>query len=160
MIRAFAELNKKFPHTRLILVGDGNERPNLEELVAELALNNSVIFTGYRTNPYEFIHLFDVFLLTSLSEGTSMTLLEAMSAGKPCIASNAGGNPEIVTDQKTGLIFPNKDHSALVNSLVQITKDKSLRLKFGAEALDQFNKSFSSIKMQKTFGDIYTKLCE
>ncbi len=160
MIRAFAELNKKHPHTRLILVGDGSERPNLEALVAELALNDSVIFTGYRTNPYEFIHLFDVFLLTSLSEGTSMTLLEAMSAGKPCIASDAGGNPEIVTDQKTGLIFPSKDEIALVNALLQLTENESLRSQFGAEALSQFNHRFSSKKMQKTFGDIYTKLCK
>ena len=160
MIRAFAESNKKHPHTRLILVGDGSERSNLEVVVAELDLNNSVIFTGYRTNPYEFIHLFDVFLLTSLSEGTSMTLLEAMSAGKPCIASDAGGNPEIVTDKKTGLIFPNKGKSSLVNALVQITEDESLRLKFGAEALNQFNNRFSSEKMQKNFSDIYTQLCK
>ena len=67
---------------------------------------------------------------------------------------------DVMGGQKTGLFFPNKDKPALVNALVKITENESLRSKFGAEALNQFNKRFSYQKMQAAFGDIYTKLCK
>jgi glycosyltransferase involved in cell wall biosynthesis len=158
MIRGFAEALKKYPHLRLVLVGDGPERTTLNELVAHLGITDQVIFVGYQPHPHRYVHLFDVFLLTSLSEGTSMTLLEAMSAGKPCIVSAAGGNPEIVSHNKTGLVFPNNDQAAYVAALHRLIENENDRLTMSAEAISVFDTHFTAKVMQHRFLDIYQTL--
>ena len=90
MIAAFARLLNTHPGAALIIVGDGEERASLEKQVTELGIADSVRFTGYINNPANVLGIMDVFLLSSLSEGTSMTLLEAMSLKKPCIVTTSG----------------------------------------------------------------------
>jgi glycosyltransferase involved in cell wall biosynthesis len=159
MLKGFAQALVKHPNIHLVMVGDGPERENLERLVKELRnIGHSVHFTGYQPQPTRYINLFDVFLLTSLSEGTSMTLLEAMSAGKPCIVSNAGGNPEIVVHQKNGLVFPSNNGTALAHAMIQIIESEALRTKFSAEALGMFDQRFTAAVMQRRFLEIYQQL--
>jgi len=158
MIKAFAKVLEKHPHVRLVMVGDGEERARLEALVNELNLEGSVIFTGYQTMTNQYVYLFDVFLLTSLSEGTSMTLLEAMSAGKPCIVSNAGGNPEIVSHNLTGLVFANENEKELIQAMLFLTESRDLRLKFSTEAISVFDEQFTAERMQTEFLTLYNEL--
>lgn len=160
MIRGFAKALNTHSNIRLVLVGDGPERETLAQLVDELDLQDAVHFTGYQPEPKRYINLFDAFLLTSLSEGTSMTLLEAMSVGKPCIASNAGGNPEIVSHEKTGLIFPSENEPELVNAMNRLIADEALRARFSAEAIGTFDARFTAAVMQKRFMAIYKSLTE
>ena len=83
MIKAFSKTLRERNNLILLLVGDGELRPTLEAIVKEEGISNNVRFTGYIKDPSQFIDLMDIFLLSSLSEGTSMTLLEAMSLSKP-----------------------------------------------------------------------------
>lgn len=160
MIRGFARALVNHPNIRLVMVGDGPERESLESLVKKLGIEHAVHFTGYQPEPKRYINLFDVFLLTSLSEGTSMTLLEAMSVGKPCIVSNAGGNPEIVGHEKTGLVFPSEHEPELVKAMNRLIEDEALRTQFSAEAIGTFDSRFTAAVMQQRFMDIYKNLAD
>ena len=100
MLNAFSVVLEQQPNSTLIIVGDGDERTNIETCINQLNIASNVILTGYQTKPQNYLALMDVYLLSSLSEGTSMTLLEAMSLSKPCVVTNAGGNPEIITDNE------------------------------------------------------------
>lgn len=106
LINAFAELTKEFPDLVLLIVGDGPERDNLEQLANSLGIKNNVIFAGFKSPPTDYMALIALFLLPSLSEGTSMTLLEAMSLGIPCLVSDVGGNPEVIHRPELGDVFP------------------------------------------------------
>ena len=106
MLRAHALLIENHPDTRAVIVGDGPERGALEALAAELGIADSVLFTGYRSDVRALMAAFDVYLNTSTYEGVSLTILEAMAASLPVIASPVGGNPEVVIDQETGLLVP------------------------------------------------------
>ena len=106
MLRAHALLVENHPDTRAVIVGDGPERGALEALAAELGIADSVIFTGYRSDVRALMAAFDVYLNTSTYEGVSLTILEAMAASLPVIATPVGGNPEVVIDRETGLLVP------------------------------------------------------
>ncbi len=96
MLKAFVQLAQKDAHLTLLIVGDGPERSALVNLARELKISSRVIFAGFQSPATDYMAIMDIFLLPSLSEGTSMTLLEAMSLGIPCIVSDVGGNAEVV----------------------------------------------------------------
>lgn len=154
MVRAFAEVVKTNPTARLIIVGDGPERDSLTALVNELALTDTVIFTGFIAKPADYINLLDVFLLTSLSEGTSMTLLEAMSAGKPSIVTDVGGNPELINHAALGSVVQLNTES--IAQAMQEWADKHAVQQIEMDAIKQkFSKRFSSATMVEHFYTLY-----
>mgnify|MGYP000324001281 CR=1 FL=1 len=155
MIKAFADVLKDFPSAHLFIVGDGEERDKLEKLVDALSIQKNVVFTGYIAKPANYIALFDVFLLSSLSEGTSMTLLEAMSVGKPCIATDAGGNPEIIIHDKNGLVAPNNDKLAFSDKMKKLLSTSGLETFYGNNAKEIFEKKFSETLMNLKYADFY-----
>lgn len=106
LLEAFALLAPDFPDLVLLLVGDGPERQNLEQRVNKLNISEQVIFAGFKSPATDYMALMELFLLPSLSEGTSMTLLEAMSLGIPCLVSDVGGNPEVIHHPELGEVFP------------------------------------------------------
>jgi sugar transferase (PEP-CTERM/EpsH1 system associated) len=108
LIKAFARFAAEQP-AELVIVGDGQERQALESLAAELGVASRVHFTGARRDIPSMLASLDLFVLPSLSEGLSLTLLEAMAAARPVIATHVGGNPEVISDGKNGLLVPS-DH--------------------------------------------------
>lgn len=154
MIEAFSMVLKECPNTYLFIVGDGEEREKLENLVDRLHIRCNVIFTGYIAKPVNYIALFDIFLLSSLSEGTSMTLLEAMSLGKPSVVTDAGGNPEVIESGVSGLISTN-NHALKYsqNILKAINTFKNIAWK--ENSLNTFNERFHMKKMTKNYQSIY-----
>ncbi len=102
---------------RLVIVGDGPERRNLEAMVAETAGIRAPILTGYRPDVDRFYGLFDVFVLNSFAEGMSNTLLEAMASGLPVVCTPVGANPELVRHGERGLHVPVGDDNALASAL-------------------------------------------
>lgn len=156
MLEAFSKVIKQHPNTTLIMVGDGEERDNIERMIGQYNLKDSVILTGYQTNPINFLAIMDIFLLSSLSEGTSMTLLEAMSLSKPCVVTDAGGNPEIILNGENGLVSPNGDcdkFAQAVNSLI-----KNGYKEFEVNARTRFDKYFSEQAMNLQFSELYRTL--
>ena len=139
----------------LLIIGDGEIRSNLEKLVKQLDISDKVIFTGFQVNPVDYLQLMDIFLLPSLSEGTAMTLLEAMSLSKPCIVTDVGGNPEIIEDKVNGLVTPSDDENMLAAACDLLLKESKLRKKLGDAGRAQFEERFTVQNMLKNYQKIY-----
>ena len=149
-----ALLDQDFP-VRLLLVGDGPERDNLEKLAAELNLGESVIFTGFQSEPADYLSLMDIFLLPSFTEGTSMTLLEAMSLGITTVATRVGGTPEIVADGETGKLFESNDLPAFTRAIQELLQAPDALSKMSQQARRRFEKRFSAEQMVQQYEHCY-----
>ena len=158
MLRAFQRAHKELPNLKLLVVGDGPQRDELHALSKELNLNDSVIFTGFQPKPQAYLALMDVFLLPSLSEGTSMTLLEAMSFGKPSIATAVGGTPEILQHQETGLLTANKDEDGLTHAMLTLGGSETLRKTYGSQARQHYEKRFTLSAMTRQYEALYERI--
>jgi glycosyltransferase involved in cell wall biosynthesis len=130
LIRAFAKIAKQDPKPQLLLVGDGPAFDALRQLAVALGLSDRVRFAGYQARPEHFLHLMDIFALTSRLEGMPLAILEAWAAGRPVIASRVGGVPKLVTAGLTGLLFDSGDEAALSEamSLLLASPDEARRL--------------------------------
>jgi len=155
MINAFHKAKQVFPDLKLVLIGDGAKMQDLKKLTASLGLEQDVIFTGFLDNPQRYITLFEIFLLSSFSEGTSMTLLEAMSLSIPCVVTNVGGNPEIVLHDKTGLVVSSDHVDDFSNSIVQLLSNKEKREEFGKSGKNRFLKNFLATQMIEKYQSLY-----
>lgn len=157
MLRAFHEMSKTHPQVRLVIVGDGPERPALEAYVRQQRLEDNVTFPGFRDDIDTLLPEADVFLLTSHYEGISIALLEAMRAGLPAIGTTVGGIPETVIDGKTGLLVTPDGQEALVKAMAKLAASKSLRDEMGKQGYDYFMQEFSLATMLARYQQLYTK---
>lgn len=158
MIRAFHKVLERHPDTILLMVGDGEMRETLEGLTSELCISDNVIFTGYISKPATYLAMMDIFLLSSLSEGTSMTLLEAMSLGKPCVVTDAGGNAEVIQDGKNGIVCENDSTRAFVDGIDSAMYRDPASMQ--RSALTIFEDKFIVSKMVDNYNKIYSVLFE
>ena len=147
MLEAFAKVHQKHPDTRLLLVGDGPEREALEQSASVLGINDVVIFTGFTNTPAHYLALMDLFLLSSDTEGTSMTLLEAMSLGLPVVATKAGGTPEIVDHDVTGLLTPVGDRDAFADGIEALLANPDQLRERGINGRAKFVQKYSAESM-------------
>jgi glycosyltransferase involved in cell wall biosynthesis len=123
LVRAMAEL----PRARLVLFGDGEERANLESLAERLGLSERVHFAGWVSSPWDTSFQIDIFAMPSRREGFGITAVEAMMSRIPVVASDAGGIPEIVEHERTGLLVPVDDPKALAEAIGRLLDDPQLR---------------------------------
>jgi glycosyltransferase involved in cell wall biosynthesis len=158
MIKAFKKVKDKNRNTHLLIVGDGEIRTELEALVTDLELEKEVTFTGFQKNPYRFHKIIDVFLLTSFSEGASMTLLEAMSFSTPCIVTDVGGNPELVKQQKEGIVINPNDGKALVSNIETLLNNEDIVRKMSQNSRQTFLLKFTVNKMASSYVSLYKKV--
>ena len=116
LIEALVEVKKIFPKIRCFIVGEGSEsyRKQLVRLVEKKDLSSHINFVGFQEDVYEYLNVFDVFVLSSIIEGLGIALLEAMAMSKPIVASSVGGVPEVIADGKTGILVPPKNSKALM----------------------------------------------
>jgi len=138
-------------------VGDGEEMQNIERCINENSLNDNVILVGYEPQPVNHIALMNIFLLSSLSEGTSMTLLEAMSIAKPCVVTDAGGNPEIVQNTVNGFVTENANAAEFALGINRVIDSIATSSVLGDASKTIFDKLFSETQMNKSFTQIYQK---
>lgn len=155
MINAFKEVHGKNANTRLLLVGDGDERSMLENLAREAGVEDSVIFTGFQQETAKLMSLIDIYLLTSFSEGTSMTLLEAMSSGTCSIVTGVGGNVELIEHESSGVIVESEDTPALASWMSVLATDQEKCRALGDEAAKVFNENFSITTMIDGYSRTY-----
>ncbi len=153
LIEATALIRTTRP-VRLVIVGDGQERAALERLVAERGLASDVSFLGHRDDARDWLAGCDLFVNCSISEGVSLTILEAMAAGLPVIATRVGGTPEVVTPD-CGVLVPPRAPRAIADALAQSGQDASLRASFGAAARRRAETSFSLDRMIRRYRDVY-----
>jgi len=157
---AFKEIVKNYPQVKLIIVGDGPLREELKEKSYQLGIKNKVIFMGERDNVSEILKTFDIFVLPSLNEGMSNTILEAMATGIPVIASNVGGNPELVIDGRTGFLFSPNDVESLVQKIKTYILHPELKQKHGYNARKRVEEKFSLDQMVRRYEELYVELVE
>ncbi len=141
-----------------LLVGEGALKEELKILCADLKIEKNVIFAGERSDIPEILSLTDIFVLPSLREGLPLTILEAMACGKPVIATNVGGIPEIVKDGITGILVSPEDSGALYSAMNELLDDRERREKMGRNGKRVCNESFSSKTMVGKIEDLYDSL--
>ena len=156
MLDAFAAARKKNPNLYLIMIGDGTERNKIENKINKLSLNSFVTLTGYQANPSNYLSIFNIFLLSSLSEGTSMTLLESLSLGIPCIVTDAGGNAEIIEDNYNGAVTPNADTEAFAQAILKLATTDFNDMRKSARK--RFEQRFTNTIMNEQYRAIYEQL--
>lgn len=134
LLEAIQQVAARFGATELTVVGDGPERARFEALTAELGLEKSVTFAGYRSQAEVAAHLAetDVFVLPSYAEGVPVTLMEALGSGVPVVATQVGGVSELVEHEGNGFIVRPGDVDELADRLIQLVGDAELRARFGA----------------------------
>jgi len=126
LIKAFAALLKERPDTKLVIIGDGRQRNKIENEIAESKLKDKVFLLGFKKNASSYLKAFDIFVLPSIKEGLPCTLLEAQLAKVPIVASKVGGIPEIVSDEKTGLLFDANDQENFLDKIKRLLENEEL----------------------------------
>ncbi len=158
MIRALKELLPKFPSAHFVIIGDtplNSQKGYLRSLAEKLGVNDHVHFLGVKQDIPGYLNMFDLFVLPSLSEGCSNVLQEAMATGLPIVASNVGGNPELIHHEENGLLFDVHDLNDFVSQLIRLMKDKNLREKYGQNARQSAVRDFSLQTMISAYSDFY-----
>lgn len=159
-LKAFRLLCDRFYDLTLVIVGDGPERTTIENQIRELKLSDRVHLVGHSSSPEKYMALAQVYLLTSFSEGTSMTLLEAMSLGVAPVVTNVGGNPEIIEQGISGSLVPSDDHAALVDTLTQLLEHPEQAARLGQGAREAFETRFSVATMVEKYARLYHKITD
>jgi glycosyltransferase involved in cell wall biosynthesis len=137
-IRAFVSVVKEVPAARLVIVGDGVERVQLEALAKELGIHSAIDMRGWVKGGDELYRLYEesqVVLVPSVwPENLPTVCIEAMAIGRPVIGTNTGGIPELIADGESGFIVPMRDSAALAEKILQLFHDETLRTKMGEHA--------------------------
>lgn len=158
-IRAIAELRDRHPQVRLAIVGDGPLRSQLEALVTELGLSEKVTFFGYRRDVADLLATFDVLISASRdNEGCSNSILEAMALGVPVIATNVGGNRELVQPGETGRLVGPDDPTSLANAISRTIDEREQTQTLADHARERINSQFSLERMIRDYEDLYRQL--
>ncbi len=156
MLRAFAIAVEREPRLRLWIVGDGPVRSAMERLASELGLVDSVRFWGQRLDPAAFFAAAGAFVMSSVSEGLPMSLLQAMSVGLPAIVTDVGGMQEVVELSGGGVRVPVGDASAMAEAMVRMAQDSGLRNALGGRAREAFQEHFTLRQMHEAYLRLYT----
>ncbi len=155
LLQACARLQRDMDDFRLIILGDGDQREPLQALAANLGLSGQVRMPGSRPDVWRYLASADVFALSSLSEGISISLLEAMAAQLPVVATRVGGNPEVVKDGESGLLVPPRNPEALAGALKRVLQDSALARSLGKAAASRVAGRFSLARMAADYAALY-----
>ncbi len=159
LITGFELAVKEYSNMQLWLVGDGPLRVTVEKAVKEKRLEEKVRFLGVRSDIPELMAQADIFLLPSDYEGLPLTLLEAMAAGKPVIATDVAGS-ELIIDNQTGLLVPVRSPEALAKAILYLAKNPSLREQMGRLARKVALENFDISRMVREYESLYMKTLE
>jgi glycosyltransferase involved in cell wall biosynthesis len=158
-LRAARTILDEKPEVRFVVVGDGEERPGLESLCEELGISHAVTFTGWVRDMCEVYPDTDVLALSSVNEGTPVSVIEAMASGCCVVAARAGGTVDVVRDGEDGLTVPVGDDGALAASILRVLGDADLRHRLG-EAARESAKRYGADRLVADMEELYTELVE
>lgn len=154
-LRVAAQLTERFPRARFVLIGDGPLRPGLERLAESLHLGDRVSFVGDRQDIPAVLAGLHISVLPSLSESLSNVIVESMVAGLPVVASRAGGNPEVVQDGETGLLFDSGDEVQFAAALEKLLNRPELRNTLGLRARERASALYRMAAVRDQFQELY-----
>jgi len=140
---------------RLVIVGDGELRNRVEDVLRAARASHIAWMAGFQAEASRFYNLFDIFVLPSVREGISNTLLEAQASGVPVIATAVGGNPEIVANGRAGTLVPAGDPQAMAEAIIKYVEEPELIARQGAFARRRMEEEFSLSRMLKDYERLY-----
>ncbi len=160
LVEAVARLKTRFPELKLVLAGDGFERPALVQLAEELGISDDVTFLGWVPNATlpDYYRAAAVSVIPSLEEGFGIPAAEAMGCEVPVVASDAGGLPEVVEHGVTGLVVPRGDPTALAEAIGSLLADPALRRRMGAAGRDRALRLFDWDRSAEQFERVYLEV--
>jgi glycosyltransferase involved in cell wall biosynthesis len=156
-IRATARMAAQSDRPQLVLIGSGPLQQQLESLARQLGISERVRLLGERSDARDLLPGLDAFVMPSLTEGHSIALLEAAAAGLPIIATNVGGNPEIVSHERTGLLVPADDERSICSALQRLDADRVFAGKLGAKARAWVLEHVSVLAMADAYDEVYAE---
>jgi glycosyltransferase involved in cell wall biosynthesis len=147
-----------FPDAHLVIAGEGPLRTDLERQLDELRIGHAVHLLGFRDDIPRLLKTLDVFVMSSKEEGLGTSILDAMAAGVPVVATSGGGIPEVVEDGQTGLLVAVGDAEALGRAIVRMVEDRALRTHSIAHAAAKVQAEFTWTRMAERNLRIYEEL--
>ena len=149
---------QELPDARFVILGEGELRDHLERQVKEYHLEKHVKLPGFRIDVLGCLKQFDLFVMSSVTEGLGTSLLDAMAASRAIVATTAGGIPEIVSDEVTGVLVPPRDHHAMAGQIVRLLKDAELRRRFGEAGFARVRERFTVERMVEQTAAVYARV--
>jgi len=158
LLSAIPLVLKEFPHCFFLFVGDGELKDVLIKRAKILGIKDKVFFTGFREDIPQILSILDLFVLPSHLEGLCTSLMDAMCVGVPVVATTAGGIPEVVENEKTGLLVPPKKPKALAEAIIKLLKDEDKRKIFAVEGKKRIIQNFTASQMVEKVEQVYLSL--
>ena len=158
LIEAAHLVVQEIPDARFVILGEGELREPLERQVRDHRLEKHVLLPGFRTDVIGCLKGFDVFAMSSVTEGLGTSLLDAMACSRAIVATRAGGIPEIVEDGVNGMLVPPHDHVALAHAIVELLKDAARRKTMGAAGLARVQERFTVDRMVAETARVYGRV--
>ena len=149
---------REIPDARFVILGEGELREPLERQVREYRLEKHVLLPGFRADVLGCIKGFDVFAMSSVTEGLGTSLLDAMACSRPIVATRAGGIPEIVEDGENGVLVAPRDHAAMAQAIVRLLKDAAVRQAMGDAGFARVQARFTVERMVAETASVYARV--
>jgi len=156
LLQAFKQVISEHPETYLVFAGDGPLRKSLEKNAVDMDLAKNIIFAGWRDDMARVLSIFDIFCLPSLNEGMGRVLVEAMALGKPVVASDVGGIPDLIIPGKNGFLVPPRNPGELARQILFLIKNREEAAKMGRTGKEMVS-AFSDEIMVKKIAELYEK---
>jgi glycosyltransferase involved in cell wall biosynthesis len=160
LLRAAGRLTPQWPTVRVVIVGQGPELERLRALTNELGIGDRVRFAGLRPQIPSFHFLFDISVLCSISEGFPNSLVEAMAAGRPIVATDVGGVRDAVRDGENGLLVPARNPATLADALMALLADPARRRAMGEAGAERARREFHARVVVASLADLYDRLLQ
>ncbi|MBF0217288.1 MAG: glycosyltransferase [Candidatus Omnitrophica bacterium] len=160
LFKAFKEVKKTFHNVKLLVAGDGPLRGALEKAAIQMCGAGEIIFLGNRSDVSELLRIMDIVCLSSLSEGLSLVLAEAMASGVPIVATNVGGNAELVVDGSTGFLVPPGEVESMAEAILELLNGEAKRKEMGERGRERVVNDFNILNTVDSIERIYYDLAD
>ena len=154
-IDSAAIISRQIPQARFLIVGEGSLHDKLAQRAKDLNIGEKVFFVGWREDIPEILSILDVLALASLNEAVGRVILEAGAVGKPSVATEVGGVPEIIKNNETGILVPPRDPEAMAQAVIALLKDETKRGEMGRAAKEWVRNNFNDKSMVGKLDEIY-----
>ncbi len=158
IISAMPEILKRYPAGKLVIVGNGSEMDNLKSLADDLAVSNSIHFTGFHPDPYSFVYHSDLIILPSLFEPFGLVYIEAFALSKTVVAFDTAAGNEIIKNNVTGVLVPDLDARKLAEAILDLLDDENKRTEIGMAAYQSYIEKFTVDKMADATSTYYREI--
>jgi glycosyltransferase involved in cell wall biosynthesis len=159
LLSALALVRKQVPNATLWILGQGPDRPEMEQQIADLSLGQSVRLLGFRDNPFRYMAAADLFVLSSIFEGFGNVVAEAMACGTAVVSTDCPYGPsEIITDGLSGLLVPIRDPESLAEAIIKLLTDEALRNRLAKEGKRR-SQDFAAPTITARYAEVFERIC-